>query len=235
MPQKVIGQSNPFGTDIDIDIENKKYPFEIMGNRPCRTEGKDNLFGPPTKRQKIFFFDVETTGLTPGFNEICQFAGILDVDGETVWEINKLVRPQFPCRIHPKAIETHGITLEKMQTGITHSELHYRICKHLQFSIDKYNPKDKAFPCAYNGVFDYSFLTDLFTRNNDIYCGSLFNHRIIDPLAYFRFLNSVYDWKLENMKLLTVAKHLGIEINAHDAMSDTRALRKIYYTIRKVL
>jgi DNA polymerase III epsilon subunit-like protein len=61
--------------------------------------------------------------------------------------------------------------------------------------------------------------------------GSLFNHRVIDPLAYFRFLNSVYDWKLENMKLSTIARAMGIKIDAHDAMSDTRALRELYYIL----
>jgi DNA polymerase III epsilon subunit-like protein len=191
----------------------------------------DFIFSKPQRPRKIFFFDVETTGLTPGFHEICQFAGILDVDGETVWEYEKIIRPQFPCRIDPGAVAVHGITLDKMMGGIKQDELHYRIVKHLSFSVDKYNREDKAFPAAFNGNFDYSFMSSLFRARNDHFMGSLFNHRVIDPLAYFRFLNSVYDWKLENMKLSTIARAMGIKIDAHDAMSDTRALRELYYIL----
>lgn len=194
-----------------------------------------HVFFRKTTPRKIFFFDVETTGLIPGFHEICQFAGILDVDGETVWEYEKIVRPQYPCRIDPGAVAVHGITLDKMMKGIKQDELHYRIVKHLSFSIDKYNKEDKAFPAAFNGTFDYGFLSSLFRVCNDPFMGSLLNHRIVDPLAYFRFLNSVYDWKLENMKLSTIAQAMDIKIDAHDAMSDTRALRELYYMLVKEL
>lgn len=182
--------------------------------------------------RKLLFFDVETTGLEPGFNEICQIALILDIDGHTVWEYETIVRPEFPCRVHPTAIETHGITINRMRyEGISQHDLHFTICNHLSRYIDKYNPNDKAAPCAYNGPFDYAFLSALWKRCNDKFLGSFLNHRIIDPLAYFRFLASKYEWKLANMKLSTVAEHFGISLSAHDALSDTRALRKIFYNI----
>lgn len=183
--------------------------------------------------QKIFYYDVETTGLVPGFNEICQFAGILEVNNIVIWKYKKIVRPEFPCRIHPEAVKTHGITVDKMMQGISQAELHYRIRKHLSFAVNPYDSEDKAVPCAFNGTFDYGFLAALFESNNDRYLGSLFNHRSIDPLGFFRVLACVYDWKLENMKLETIANALGISIDAHDAMSDTEALREVVYKIRK--
>ncbi|MBD3293824.1 MAG: hypothetical protein GF393_12945 [Armatimonadia bacterium] len=193
---------------------------------------KTKLFGSTVESPpKIFFFDVETTGTDPNFHEIIQFAGILDINKETVWEFNKIIRPEYPCRIHPDATKTHGITIDQLQKGIKYDELHYRIVKHLSFHIDKYNPNDKAFPCAFNGSFDYSFLSSLWSRCNDVFLGSLFNHKIIDPLALFRFLSAKYEWTLENMKLSTIANALNIPINAHDAMSDTKVLREITYTI----
>lgn len=208
------------------------------------SEKKDSLFGLPAGLRsllctgersippKMFYFDVETTGLQAGFNEICQIGIILDIEGETVWEYESIVRPCFPCRIHPGAVETHGITLNRMRyEGIGQRDLHFTICNNLNRYIDKYDTEDKAFPSAFNGLFDYQFISALWHSCNDSYLGSYLNHRIFDPLAYFRILACKYGWNLPNMKLSTIAEHLGIPILAHDALSDTRALRKLVYMI----
>jgi len=183
---------------------------------------------------KILFFDVETQGLLSNYHGICQIACILDIDGTTVWEWESIVRPPHLNRTSDQAVKIHGINNERMYyEGIDYEELHFELTSNLGTYIDKYDRNDKATPSAFNGNFDYGFISEVFSRNSDDYMGSLLNHRIIDPLAYYRFYAVKYGWALENMKLKTIANALDIEITAHDALSDTRALREITYTILK--
>lgn len=70
----------------------------------------------------ILGFDTETSGLPnfhepsddPGQPHLLQIAAALyDLAGREVHRLSKIVKPGEGCVIHPKALEAHGITLER--------------------------------------------------------------------------------------------------------------------------
>jgi len=60
-------------------------------------------FVPYIDRPKVFF-DVETTGLIPGFNEVTELGFVHEETG--TWSVR--VRPKYMDRAHPKALEISG-------------------------------------------------------------------------------------------------------------------------------
>lgn len=72
----------------------------------------------------ILAFDTETSGLPmfrdpsdhPDQPHLLQIAAILcDFDGKELAQLSTIVKPGAGCIIHPKALEAHGITLERAQ------------------------------------------------------------------------------------------------------------------------
>ena len=99
--------------------------------------------------------------------------------------------------------------------------------------VDQYDKNDKFTIVGYNCTFDIGFLREFFRLNNDKYYGSWFSsYNMIDVHKLFTALrgSGLYPEleALENMKLETVANHYGIEIQAHDALSDIYATEKLY-------
>ena len=177
--------------------------------------------------KKILYFDTETTGIDKKLNDIIQFAAILDVDGVEVERCNIKMQPFSYENIEPKAIETHGITIEEMKTFMTPQEGYKKITTMFKHHINKYEKTDKMYPAGYNVEFDIGFLSELFAKNKDKYLGSFINWRKIDPLPVLYMLDCSGKLELENYKLATVCKFLGIEIDAHDAMSDILATKEV--------
>lgn len=80
----------------------------------------------------FFFFDTETTGLPefrlpsddPSQPHLVQIAGMLtDADGNMIDEWSTLVQPGPGATMHPKAFEAHGISLERaMDEGVPLAE-----------------------------------------------------------------------------------------------------------------
>jgi len=60
-------------------------------------------FVPYIDRPKVFF-DVETTGLIPGYNEVTELGFVHEEMGN--WSVR--VRPRFMDRAHPRALEISG-------------------------------------------------------------------------------------------------------------------------------
>lgn len=79
------------------------------------------------------FFDTETTGLPnkkepsidPCQPNLLQLGAILyDDENKIAAEANFIVRPLFDYDIHPKALEAHGITLDRAyKYGVAHSDV----------------------------------------------------------------------------------------------------------------
>lgn len=186
------------------------------------------------KKKKILFFDTETTGLDPVKNDIIQLSGCIDIGGKTVEKFDIKMQP-FSYDISEKALEVHGMKLEEIKTFQCAEKGYDEFINKLTFHINKFDPKDKAYPAGYNVGFDIDFLGQFFIKNGDKYLGSWLNWRKLDPLQMF-FLadfNGVLD--LPNYKLETLCDHYGIEIKAHDAMSDIMATRELVYKCLKTI
>lgn len=189
------------------------------------------------KDEKIFWFDVETTGLDPKQNDITQLAFILEINGNIVEEGNLFMKPINDENITDEALQIQGRTREEVlgfpEAMIQYKELESVLRKH----IDQYNRDDKATMAAYNGSFDRSFLYSLREKLDIKYgLGSYLKHVTIDPLFLVDLLifRQVIP-ELINRKLETVCLYFGIEIQAHDALSDIRATRNLFYKLIELI
>jgi len=180
--------------------------------------------------KKLFFFDVETTGLDPDVCDIVQLAYILDRDGEIVDRGDLYLRPSGGP-IDPDALRVQGRTLEQVMAFPPASDAYHALIGRLSLHIDKFNRSDKLYPVAYCGIqFDYPFLQNLFKRHDDPFFGSWFNHRVIDPIVLARLLDFKDILVSPDLKLHTVCESFGVPLSqAHDALADVTAMRELFY------
>lgn len=181
---------------------------------------------------KIFYFDIETTGLDPKKHDIVQLAYQIVIDDKVVEGDNIFMQPFDFSTIEQEALDVHGITIKKIKTFQEPQSAYKLILDILDEHIDKYDRSDKFQPAGYNIRFDLDFLKQFFVKNNDKYFGSWFNYRAIDPLAILYFMEGMGKIKLPNYKLETVCEHFGIEIDAHDALGDITATKQLVEHLR---
>lgn len=101
--------------------------------------------------------------------------------------------------------------------------------------VNKFDKRDKMYLVGYNNAgFDNNFLRALFQQCGDKYFGSWFYPNCMDVYVMVTpFLMGVRN-DMENFKLMTVARTMGIEIDEnklHDATYDIELTRDIFYRI----
>ena len=182
--------------------------------------------------KKIFYFDVETTGLNDKRNDIIQLGGLIEINGKIEDEIELVCQPFNYNTIDAKALEVNKLTVAQIKEFPTPQEAHRKLKKVLEKYIDNYTRgHDRFSPAGFNVGFDVGFLREFFLKNKDTYYNSFFDYHLlsVDSLLY------LFDYKglikLENYKLATVAKHFGIELDAHNALSDIKATRQVFYKL----
>lgn len=182
---------------------------------------------------KLFFFDVETTGVNPDTSEIHQLSYIIEIDGAVAIEADYRIKPSPRAldMADPKALEMCGVTMQQLESYPTAHEVKKLVDRDFISVVDKYDRLDKMYPVAYNGNFDLTFLAKFFVSLNDKYLGSYIKMGgLLDPLAYLRYYTYANNSNLfTDLKLETVCDALNIEIKAHDALSDIRATRDVFY------
>lgn len=180
---------------------------------------------------KIFYFDVETTGLDPKRNDIIQLAYIVEINGEIKEEGEFRLQPMNYATIEKGALEVNKITIEQLKTYPQPQAVHGQIVNLLDKYVDKYNKKDKFLPAGYNVKFDMDMFRTFFFKNNHKYFGSYFGYHMLDPVPFLMFLEYKGLIKLESYKLVDVCKYFGIELDAHNALSDIKATRKLIHKL----
>jgi DNA polymerase III subunit epsilon len=178
--------------------------------------------------KKVFWFDIETTGLDTSKCGIVQLAGLVEINGKVEDEFDFKCKPFPGDLIFDEAIVIHGLTKEIMETFDDPAVMHRNLLSVLGKHCDKFDRLDKFYPAGYNVSFDYNFLQSFFMKNNDKFFGSWFNHRRIDPLSVLWIGDLLGKYNLDNYKLETVAKHFGVTLQAHNALSDVKATREIF-------
>lgn len=191
---------------------------------------------------KTLFYDLETTGVKPWRNGIHQIAGLIDIDGEVVEEFNLLVRPHPQSDMSPEALNMaehlKHPTLSPQEVAKTFPDMkdvHTQLTNMLGKYVDRYDKKDKFFLCGYNNSqFDNQFFRFWFEQNGDPYFNAWFWINPLDVMVlatkYFRHERD----KMEDFKLVTVARRLGLTVEEeklHDALYDIRLTRDIYYLL----
>jgi DNA polymerase-3 subunit epsilon len=182
---------------------------------------------------KIFHFDVETTGTDPVIHDIVQLAYIIEIDGRDKEGGNLFMQPFDYDAITEEALALNKLTIEQLRTFEDPRVVYCSLCKTLSRYVDKYDRSDKFHPAGYNVRFDCDCLKEWFLKNGDVYYGSWFNWKQIDPLRVLHFMDGMGVISLPDYKLETVCAHYGIEIDAHEALSDIKATREIIKILSK--
>lgn len=177
---------------------------------------------------KIFWIDLETTGTSHYKHDIIQLAGLVDIDGVVVEEINLRIKPINMDAIDNKALEVNQKTRAEI-AAYPAPQLAFNTFKtHLGKYVDPYDKQDKFVPAGYFVKFDLDFLRSYFRKMKDKYFGSWFTSVFIDVQTFVAMEVTAGRLSLPNYKLGTVCGVCQIEINAHDALSDIKATRMIY-------
>lgn len=187
--------------------------------------------------RKILFFDLETTGVKFWRNGIHQMGGIVDIDGEEAERFDIRVAPNPQAVIEKEALEVAGVTLEQVQSYMPMREGYDKLMGILTRYVNRYDKKDKFYLAGFNNAaFDNQFLRAFFVQNGDNYFGSYFWPNPLD--VYSLVTPRLFDRRpvMENFKLMTVAREMGIEIDEsklHDATYDIELTRDIYYRLAR--
>lgn len=182
---------------------------------------------------KLFFYDLETTGVNPGKNGIHQISGMVVIDGEIKEEFDFKVKPNPKAIIEKQALEVGGVTEEQIMS-YPPMELVYRnkLIPLLDKYIDRYNKNDKFYLVGYNNAhFDNDFFRGFFLQNGSKYFGSYFWPNCFDVMVLATPYLADIRQQMENFKQGTVAKALGVEVDdakLHDALYDIYICKLIY-------
>lgn len=193
---------------------------------------------------KYFFFDLETTGTKFWKNGIHQISGLIEIDGEIKEKFNFRVKPNPSCQIENEALAIAGVTVDQILQYDEMGKVFAQIEVILSSYVDKFNKTDKFFLIGYNNAgFDNPFFRAFFVQNAKSqkdaefgnYFGSWFWSDSLDVLVLASNYLKKERHLMQDFKLKTVAKQLGIEIDEtrlHDAEYDILITREIFNIVQ---
>lgn len=162
------------------------------------------------------YLDTETTGLTAAVNDVIQVACIPMIDGVQQKPFNEFCQPLNWNAIDQAAVNVHGITEQRMRTFQMPNELLDKFISYLSsFNV-------KFILAGYNTNFDKSMMGAMFAKNGRSKDYSrLFLNETRDVYSRAKAIKDKL--KSQKLKLVNLAEEFGIEIKAHDALSDISA------------
>ena len=181
----------------------------------------------------FLFYDVETSGLNPAFDQILTFAGIrTDLHFREIDRRSITIRLRKDIVPSPKAFLTHGLTIDELGFGINEYEAALKIHQIVN--------EPETISLGYNSLaFDDDLLRFMFYRNLlDPYSHQYSNgcgRMDILPIAivYRVFLPSCIKWPEIDGKpslkldLIACENNLGASGRAHEAMNDVESVLEL--------
>ena len=186
--------------------------------------------------KKVLWLDVETTGLDCRKHGLREVGFIIEIDGV---EVDKGVFKINPFTYTTKDVEIDDYALEISKASIEDLKSYDRVSycfKELMKKLVKYvnvNDKNDCFVIAgYNTAFDIGFIKEWFKDMGllDSY-KDLFHYKSLDVFSLVFVLRHLGLNSAENDKLETMCNYFGIGIEAHNALSDIEATKKLYELI----
>ena len=186
--------------------------------------------------KKVLWLDVETTGLDCRKHGLREVGFIIEIDGvevdKGVFRINPFTYTTKDVEIDDYALEISGVSIEDLESYDSSSycfkELMNKLVKYVNV-----NDKNDCFVIAgYNVAFDIGFIKEWFKEMGlqDSY-KDLFHYKSLDVFSIVFALRHIGLNSAENDKLETICNYFGIEIEAHNALSDIEATKKLYELI----
>lgn len=184
---------------------------------------------------KLLYLDTETTGISYR-STIIQIAAIVEIDGEIQEVINLHCAPFADSDISEEALAITKLTREEIFAFDSPNSVCEMFTSILGKYVNKYDKNDKFIVVGHNVKFDLDML-----RNWAFRCGEKFIASYLDFKSEFDTLSYVKCLKVfhrlpetENNKLTTLCEAFGISLeNAHDALADIEATRKLFYFLKE--
>ena len=189
-------------------IENKS---KLTDNTTKRNKGKSLLEFP----ESYVVIDVETTGFSPKYSELIEFAGIKIVDNQEVDRFQSFIKPKK--KISKDITRLTGITNEMLEPSPSPQEIAPIIYDFIGDSLI----------VAHNAHFDINFLYEYFKTYLDIN----FTNNFICTMKISR---KVYP-EFENHKLETICKKLNITSPIHRSTEDAKATWEVLNHCKKFI
>lgn len=187
---------------------------------------------------KLFFFDLETTGVKHWRNGIHQISGAVVVDGLVREKFDFRVKPNPKAAIEDEALEIGGVSREEIEQYDDMSAVYKKLLKILGRYVDRFNRADKFHLVGYNNAsFDNPFFRAFFSQNGDMFFGSWFWSDSHDVMVLASRYLMAERGLMKDFKLKTVASYLGIEVDEsrlHDAQYDIYLTMEIYKIVAGV-
>jgi len=185
----------------------------------------------PAYYKKRIYIDLETTGSVPLIHGVHQIAGIVEIDGNGVFQFDYKVRPFSHREIDPEALLISNTDAREIQTYPPPVNVFEDLFKGLTTVSEAYYPYEKFKLIGYNVGFDIDFLQSFFLHNHCTGLGLLQDWKPVDVLALVRLCVDLGDkglGRLGKHNLPTVANFFKVVFKPHDAMEDLMATRTIY-------
>lgn len=205
----------------------------------------------------ILWMDFETSGLQPERHGIIQMHLLFDNMGYIEDELHLDIQPfaedwitlnDVPDFIqwgnidfgyesglaNKRVIQQSGITLKQIATFTPPKDAFNQLIAWLDKHINKFDTNDKVDIGGYNVQFDLDFLLVFFTKNDNKFLGSYLTWRKLDPLYMLYLQAHMRFGKADNLSsfaLEAVAKHYGLLHTPHQAESDIKACRALWYIL----
>lgn len=182
----------------------------------------------PVQERYLAFVDTETGGLEPGKSPIVEIATIL-----TDLKLNEIARFEAKIKllpgqkVDPKAAEINGYNEADWKDAVHFDEYKKFMAHHVKMG-------SVAIPVGHNVGFDRDMIDLGYYKPRSQFCPLGF--RKIDTLGLAQCLRLAGVIQVEDLKLGTVAKALGIEHGkAHSAMADNLVSKTIFERFMRFL
>jgi DNA polymerase-3 subunit epsilon len=186
----------------------------------------------------LIYIDIETTGLLPSKHGIVQLAYMVEIGEEIVEEGEYLINPHTynkPIEITDKALEVNGRTREELTTFEDSKAVYQKFTQ----MMNKYiSIENKLVPVAYNSQFDIRFIQAWFQDLKSADYSRYLSYKDLDVFQLVKYLQTYGRIDTGRSQSLVAAYRavFGEEFDAHDALEDIRATRRLHqYLIKEFI
>lgn len=186
----------------------------------------------------ILWTDCETGGTNHEKDALIQLSAIIEECGEVVEEIDLKIKPVEGKNVSLQALEVQGRKFSDLEKFIPYEEAYKKFNTFLSRNGKRVPTKlTRYIMGGYNGEFDCRFINEWY---KDISGGpyeywKYMQFSPIDLLPILRCLRHYRIISIPDTKLETCCNYFGIELKAHDSLSDIRATRQLTNEIMKIL